>query len=64
MVVLSPIKITFQIRELQTYLFCDQMTYSSFKEYMSNSTKGIIVTTNFIKTCPLDHPMGHTMSIS
>ena len=63
MVVLSPIKITFQIRELQTYLFCDQMTYSSFKEYMSNSTKGIIVATNFMITCSLDHPKGHIISI-
>ena len=26
---------------------------------MSNSTKIIIVATNFMITCPLDHPMGH-----
>ena len=30
---------------------------------MSNFTKGIIVATYFMITCPLDHPMGGTTSI-
>ena len=46
-----------------SYLLCDQLTYSSSKEHMSNSTKWITVTTNFLITCSLDYPRWHTVSI-
>ena len=62
-VVLLPNKITSQILELQITLLCDRLTYSSSKEHMSNSTKGIIVVTYFMITYPLDHPREHTISI-
>ena len=29
---------------------------------MSNFTKGIIITTNFMITCPLDNPRGHCLN--
>ena len=44
-------------------LLCDQMTYYSSKEHMSNSTKGITMVIDFMITCTLDHPMGHVVSI-
>ena len=34
------------------------------KEHISNFTKGITMAINFKITCPLDHPMGHIVSIS
>ena len=46
-----------------SYLLRDQLTYSNSKEHMSDFTKGITVTTNFMITCPLDHPRRHTVSI-
>ena len=39
------------------------LTYFSPKEHMLNSTKGTTMTTDFMITCPLDHPMGHVVSI-
>ena len=44
------IKITFKILELQISLLCDQIAYSSSKEHMLNSTKGITVTIDFVIT--------------
>ena len=52
-----------QFLSYRSHLLCDQLTYSSSKEHKSNSTKGIIMATNFMITCPLDHQMGHTVSI-
>ena len=39
------------------------MTYSNSIEHMSNSSKGITMAIDFMITCPLDHLMGHTVSI-
>ena len=46
-----------------SHFLCDQMTYSSSKERMSNFTKGITMAIDFMITCPLDNPRGHTISI-
>ena len=50
------IKITSLILKLQIQLLCEQLTYFSSKEHMSNSTKGITIAIVFLITCPLDHP--------
>ena len=47
----------------RSHLLYDQLTHSNSKEHMSNSTKGIVVATDFMITCPLDHLRGHTSSI-
>ena len=42
------------------HLLCDQLTYSSSKEHMSNSIKWITVIIDFMIVCPLDYPRGYT----
>ena len=47
----------------KSHLLCDEMTYSSSKNHMSNYTKGIIVIIDFMITCPLDHLRRYIVSI-
>ena len=57
-------RLPFKSLSYKYHLLFDQLIYSNFKEYMSSSTKGIIVVINFMITCCLNHPMEHTVSIS
>ena len=57
-------RLPLQSLSYKSHFLCNQLIYSSSKEHMSNSTKGIIVVIDFIIACPLDHPRGHTISIS
>ena len=47
----------------ESHLLCNQLTYSNSKEHMSNSTKEITMTIDFMITCPLDHSREHIVSI-
>ena len=47
----------------RSHLLCDQLTYFSSKKYMSNFTKGITVTTDFMITYPLDYPRWYIITI-
>ena len=56
-------RLSFKSLSYNSHLLCDQMTYSISKEHMSNSIKWITMATDFMITCSLDHPRGHTVSI-
>ena len=62
-VVLYLLRSPFKSLSYISHLLCDQLKCSNFNKHMSNSNKGIIVVTNFIIICPLDHLRGHVVSI-